>query len=272
MSPDPRLPYRGRLTGPNLPHTWAGRTHPSRRRRAVARAGAGSTGRQGDPEYNGCALAAEPNLPPEINSRLAERRPYHHPGGQTSTHLGTLKRRTSMATHHDAVNALVADDADLDLARHIIEFDPRRPGRFPLLRPRTGQRRSPKRDGGPTARPDPLARRASPPARRLMPPTPTPRIPLPPADVLVVTYTVAEGYALADVLTPGVDTSDWTPYTKGWTPCRGLVDGDRAPALHYHGAGLWQPPIGGQGWWCSSPTCTPPPTGQTCRWLRCGSR
>ena len=68
MSPRPHLPYRGRLTGPNLPHTWAGRT---------TQAAAGPLPAlvldplttAGDPEYNQ-TLAAEPNLPPEIKNGL----------------------------------------------------------------------------------------------------------------------------------------------------------------------------------------------------------
>jgi hypothetical protein len=40
---------------------------------------------------------------------------------------------------------------------------------------------------------------------------------LPPADVLVVTWTVDEGHALSKVLTPGVDSrDDWVPYVKNF--------------------------------------------------------
>ena len=42
--------------------------------------------------------------------------------------------------------------------------------------------------------------------------------PLPSADVVVVTWTVAEGEALADVLTPGMPRTGWKP-----TPTRGAV-------------------------------------------------
>jgi hypothetical protein len=38
--------------------------------------------------------------------------------------------------------------------------------------------------------------------------------PLPPADVVVVTWTVAEGQALADVLTPGLPSTSWKPYAR----------------------------------------------------------
>lgn len=40
--------------------------------------------------------------------------------------------------------------------------------------------------------------------------------PLPPADAVVITWTAAEGRALADVLTPGVPLTSWARYTTGW--------------------------------------------------------
>lgn len=40
--------------------------------------------------------------------------------------------------------------------------------------------------------------------------------PLPSCDVLVVTWTVAEAQALADVLTPGMPSRSWKPYAHGW--------------------------------------------------------
>jgi nucleoside phosphorylase len=40
--------------------------------------------------------------------------------------------------------------------------------------------------------------------------------PLPRADVVVVTWTVAEGQALADVLTPGTPSVSWKPYAHEW--------------------------------------------------------
>lgn len=44
----------------------------------------------------------------------------------------------------------------------------------------------------------------------------SPLTPLPKADVLVVTWTVAEGQALADVLTPGHQVTEWLRYTENW--------------------------------------------------------
>ncbi len=40
--------------------------------------------------------------------------------------------------------------------------------------------------------------------------------PLPRADVVVLTWTVAEGQALADVLTPGMPSTTWKPYAHRW--------------------------------------------------------
>ena len=70
-------------------------------------------------------------------------------------------------------------------------------------------------------------------------PAPSPDDPLPQADALVVTYTAAEGYALADVLTPGLDSKQWTSYTNGWPEIRALIEGHRAPSLESKRAGLW---------------------------------
>jgi len=42
-------------------------------------------------------------------------------------------------------------------------------------------------------------------------------LPLPQADVLIVTWTMDEGHALSRVLTPGFDSrDDWTPYTQNY--------------------------------------------------------
>lgn len=47
--------------------------------------------------------------------------------------------------------------------------------------------------------------------------SPSSDAPLPEADVLVVTWTAAEFRALADVLTPGRPSADWTHYTRDWS-------------------------------------------------------
>jgi nucleoside phosphorylase len=62
--------------------------------------------------------------------------------------------------------------------------------------------------------------------------------PLPAADVLVVTYTAAEGQALADVLTPGVQSSSWNDYTEDFASYEPLLD-SRAPARDSKRLGSW---------------------------------
>jgi nucleoside phosphorylase len=62
--------------------------------------------------------------------------------------------------------------------------------------------------------------------------------PLPQADVLVVTYTVAEGQALADVLTPGHKSSSWTSYRNNWPALKALV-AFPGPSLHSDRAAIW---------------------------------
>jgi nucleoside phosphorylase len=62
--------------------------------------------------------------------------------------------------------------------------------------------------------------------------------PLPAADVLIVTYTAAEARALADILTPGVESTSWHHYTKDWAHYEPLL-GSRAPALDSKRLGSW---------------------------------
>jgi len=53
--------------------------------------------------------------------------------------------------------------------------------------------------------------------------------PLPAAQVLLVTWTYAEGMALADVMTPGVESSSWQPYARNWAKYASQLT-DRSPA------------------------------------------
>lgn len=62
--------------------------------------------------------------------------------------------------------------------------------------------------------------------------------PLPKGDVLLVTYTAAEGQALADVLTPGHPSSGWTPYRNNWPQLKQLV-GPNGPSRYSDCAGAW---------------------------------
>jgi nucleoside phosphorylase len=66
-----------------------------------------------------------------------------------------------------------------------------------------------------------------------------PEDPMPQADLLIVTYTVAEGYALADVLTPGVHSTEWVADKNSWDDIEKLIEGDRAPSLKSKCSGYW---------------------------------
>lgn len=69
-----------------------------------------------------------------------------------------------------------------------------------------------------------------------------------PARVLVITWTAAEGMALADVLTPGVHVASWTDYTKNWLAYEKQLTG-RSPAREskrlgsYHMTQIGQVPV-----------------------------
>jgi len=114
-----------------------------------------------------------------------------------------------------------------DLARHLITFDPRDKNAYLFAEP----------EGVDTfhAAPFPFPEGFLP-----VPKTSTEQAlsPLPKADVLIVTYTVAEGYALADVLAPGWPDSRWTKYQNNWDALKKLV-GPRGPSHESDDAAIW---------------------------------
>jgi len=116
---------------------------------------------------------------------------------------------------------------DVDLARHIIDFDPGSPRLFAAQA---------------TAR---AALAPIPWPQGLAPQTAIPETPpdeehaLPKADVLVVTWTVAESRALADVLTPGLPVDKWATYRHRLESHYRPLLRRGAPALEAdHGRGL----------------------------------
>jgi hypothetical protein len=123
--------------------------------------------------------------------------------------------------------ALTDDPMGAALARHILEFDP-------------GSRRLFQRDA--TTRsalaPIPWPKGLAP--SPLAPPRgASAEDPLPKADVLVVTWTVAETRALADVLTPGVSSDGWLTYRHRFEDFYRARLRRGAPALEAdHGRGL----------------------------------
>jgi hypothetical protein len=79
------------------------------------------------------------------------------------------------------------------------------------------------------------------------PSLPSAQDPLPTADVLIVTWTVAEAVALATILMPGVPLSQWFEYTHNVDVFIPKVTGPKAPfndpklARYYHSLGLYYP-------------------------------
>jgi nucleoside phosphorylase len=100
-------------------------------------------------------------------------------------------------------SSILQDPAGPDLARHIITFDPDDPASRLFSAVPTQARAG----LTPIPWPDGLAPQTVTPAK-----APSPSHPLPKADVLVVTWTVAEAKALADVLTPGTPSTAWHVY------------------------------------------------------------
>lgn len=147
----------------------------------------------------------------------------------------------------ETLERLIADPSGEALARHILEFDPKMPeGRVFTSAAITQVLGVPgtveaERFAAPAAVPalspipwpPGLAPVSSP-----LTPVPGPDDPLPAADVLVVTWTVAEAQALADVLTPGQPKSQWYPYARGYPEYVPLIR-PGAPARHYGRLGIY---------------------------------
>jgi|HubBroStandDraft_2_1064218.scaffolds.fasta_scaffold30634_2 nucleoside phosphorylase len=146
-----------------------------------------------------------------------------------------------------ALEQLVREPSGEGLARHILEFDPKVPqGRVftsaaitaALGIPGTIEaERFAEAAAIPALSPIPWPAGQAPVTAPLTPP-PGPDDPLPTADVLVVTWTVAEAEALADVLTPGQPKSQWYPYAHNYQEYVPLIRRG-APALHYGRLGLY---------------------------------
>ncbi|MEP6561511.1 MAG: hypothetical protein ABJD68_10635 [Nakamurella sp.] len=139
----------------------------------------------------------------------------------------------------DRAHRLLADPTGEDLARHLIDFDPREPQHYLFAAAATSPEAVALAAG--QLHPDPIPWPAGlAPDTQPFGPDITDISPLPQADVLVVTYTVAEGYGLADVLTPGLSTTGWMPYRNNWDQLKKTV-GKGAPSLnpHRNQAGLW---------------------------------
>jgi nucleoside phosphorylase len=126
---------------------------------------------------------------------------------------------------------LVEDPQGEALARHIITFDPDEP-EDRLFAASAFQSRAPL---SPIPWPAGLAPQLVTPAT-----PPSPEDALPQADVLVVTWTVAEAKALADVLTPGRGSEAWQPYTHRFDSYYKPLLRRGAPAWQSKRLGLYQ--------------------------------
>jgi hypothetical protein len=151
--------------------------------------------------------------------------------GETNTREGTTPAPGTAAPGRTppGFRAGMADPTGPALARHILTFDPdsaddhlftlaaRQPTLLPIPWP-AGLAPTPFQPPGPP---------------------PTRNGPLPACDVLVVTWTVAEAKALADVLTPGVPTSAWTDYRRNFDTVFKPMIRRGAPALHSDRLGIF---------------------------------
>jgi len=149
------------------------------------------------------------------------------------------ERIVAHKTARAAARRLTRDNQAGELTRHIATFDPRQASNYLFATD----------PGSPTALE--LAAAAVPPTfdwplPDLIPdpvrpnPKPTSTSPLPQADVLVLTYSPAEGQALADVLTPNWPISRWYPYRNGWQQLkRTVAEGRQVPSHMNDRAGVW---------------------------------
>jgi nucleoside phosphorylase len=154
------------------------------------------------------------------------------PGGEvgmTTGAAGFVPASRSATERMSLVRAVEADPTGPELARHILTFDPDRPEQ----RMFTVAAELPRIILEPIPWPAGLE-----PTPVLLSPSPAPGDALPQADVLVVTWTVAEAKALADVLTPGVPSSSWTQYRHKWTSYLPHIRRG-APAREAHALGAY---------------------------------
>lgn len=142
----------------------------------------------------------------------------------------TTPKRSRTGKKTSLLQAVEADPTGPALARHILTFDPDQPERRlvpdePLL---------------PVIHLDPIPWPAGlAPTPITGEPAPKQAHPLPKVDVVVVTWTVAEAKALADVLTPGIPSTSWTPYRHQWASYVPKIR-KGAPALQAKALGAYQ--------------------------------
>jgi hypothetical protein len=141
-----------------------------------------------------------------------------------------MSAATTGRTQINLLQRVEADPTGPDLARHILTFDPDQPGQSLI----PGEPVLPKIHLDPI--PWPADLRPSTVLRRV---APKPADPLPQVDVVVVTWTVAEAKALADVLTPGIPSHAWSSYRHNWDSYVPKIK-KGAPALQAQALGSYQ--------------------------------
>jgi len=135
------------------------------------------------------------------------------------------------------------DDDSQQLSLKIIEFDPLHPQPEFF---RTATALAAALSAGLSAEPVPFPAHLAP-ALDTPGTHPDPSDPLPPADVVIVTWTTAEAETLATLLTPGVSFDDWYQYKSNLDHYIPLVIGERAPfnskksMRFYHSLGMYYP-------------------------------
>jgi nucleoside phosphorylase len=90
-----------------------------------------------------------------------------------------------------------------------------------------------------------------------------PNDPLPQADVLILTYTVAEARALADVLTPGVQSTGWNAYARNWSEFEAHLPPDAPARAKQQMASYWPTKIGATKVLCAKSELHPATDGPT---------
>jgi hypothetical protein len=129
---------------------------------------------------------------------------------------------------------------DLDYEDFIINYDPRKPHpRFFDTEMAAFEARAEYAEPVPMPWPTGMA-----PRPKAITPKPSDSAPLPKADFVVVTWTVAEAVMLAQLFTPDIPIEQWYLYAHNWDAFEPLITGFRAPSKvhdsrYYHKLGAY---------------------------------
>ncbi|HUA34144.1 MAG TPA: hypothetical protein VMA09_11105 [Candidatus Binataceae bacterium] len=132
---------------------------------------------------------------------------------------------------------MLAPETDVDFAKHIIEYDPDDPRTHAAWTIPSSENEALARRN---LQPIPWPRGLNPKPASTSAPAPKQSDRLPACDVIVVTWTVAEARALADILTPGVSSDVWYRYAHLWDTYAPHIRAG-APALEANRLGSYFP-------------------------------